>query len=101
MILWGGFKIDFRIEQELREGELQVGDIVVSKDNEICSVIADYKNGEQIYFYIRPIFGTLKICNLSGSTLKQLTEKAIYFNYSFYPQEEFELILKRKEGVEE
>lgn len=88
--------MDFRIEGDLKDRELQVGDIVVSQANELCSIVADYKNGSQTYFYIRPIFGTHGICNLSSPTLKELTEKAIHFSYSFYPQKEFELILSRK-----
>lgn len=88
--------MNYRIDENVISRELKVGDVLISRDGEICSVNMGHKiDTGKAYFCIRDIFGRDDIKNLTEDTLKELTKKAKYYNYHLYPQEDFELVLRR------
>lgn len=86
--------MNFRIENENPVGYiLQLGDVLVSCSNELCSVIADFDNGKPIKYFIRGVFAPRRICNISADSLEDLTNDANTFNYKIFSKDDFELIL--------
>lgn len=68
---------------------LTVGDCVADSSGNLCMVV---KNSDK--FTIAPI-DVFKIGYITEDTLCSLTRKARQFGYTFYPQEEYELCLRK------
>lgn len=88
--------MNFKVEYDNDKNYiLQLGDILISNDNELCSVIAKYHNGEPVQYYIRGLFSSHGICNLSSYTLGDLTDKARHFGYTIFSKDNYNLVLRK------
>lgn len=90
--------INVVVEERKAIKTLKVGDILIEEGQHLCIVLEDkFTSRTDCKYKVARIDKYNDSIRMSEGSLEELTDKAIRNNYKLYSQDDYELVIRRKE----